>query len=145
MDLLGGKPAAARHPNRYTHFGRVSLNQVVTGELPFSDTSHEGVVTMSIIEGKVPLSIQGEQMSEIRGLFGLMTQCWALDPRDRPSAEECLAEVRRLVSELLVPTTFYPFTTSSPFSPQVFRLAPPVLALRSAPQQICAILLIRPT
>ncbi|KAG8978607.1 hypothetical protein FRC05_009879 [Tulasnella sp. 425] len=74
--------------------------EVVTGELPFSDTSHEGVVTMSIIEGKVPLSIQGEQMSEIRGLFGLMSQCWALDPRERPSAEECLAEVRRLPSSI---------------------------------------------
>ncbi|KAG8923973.1 hypothetical protein FRC01_012102 [Tulasnella sp. 417] len=74
--------------------------EIVTGQLPFSNTNSEGLITMSIIEGKVPESIQGEQMSQIRGLFRLMTSCWASDPKARPSAEECLAEVSRLPSSI---------------------------------------------
>ncbi|KIO16642.1 hypothetical protein M407DRAFT_33714 [Tulasnella calospora MUT 4182] len=74
--------------------------EIVTDQLPFSNTNSEGAITMHIIEGKVPLSIQGEQMSQIRGLFRLMTACWASDPTARPCAEECLAEVRRLPSSI---------------------------------------------
>ncbi|KIO33863.1 hypothetical protein M407DRAFT_17464 [Tulasnella calospora MUT 4182] len=76
--------------------------EILTDQLPFSNTNSEGVITMHIIEGKVPSSIQGEQiqMSQIQGLFRLMTDCWASNPRDRPSAEECLAEVRRLPSSI---------------------------------------------
>ncbi|KAG8923974.1 hypothetical protein FRC01_012103, partial [Tulasnella sp. 417] len=74
--------------------------EIVTDQLPFPGTDSAVPITMSIIEGKVPKSIQGEQMSQIRGLFRLMTSCWAPNPKDRPSVEDCLAEVSRLPSSI---------------------------------------------
>ncbi|KIO16638.1 hypothetical protein M407DRAFT_33710 [Tulasnella calospora MUT 4182] len=70
--------------------------EIVTDQLPFPDVDSKGAITLSIVHVKVPLSIRGKQMSQIRGLFRLMTACWTPDQKARPSADECLAEVRRL-------------------------------------------------
>ncbi|KAG8990855.1 hypothetical protein FRB90_001596 [Tulasnella sp. 427] len=81
--------------------------EILTDEFPFSQTNSEGVITLNIIDGKVPQSIRGEQMSQIRSLFRLMMTCWKPDPIKRPSAGACLAEVRRLPSVVPSIPTFF--------------------------------------
>lgn len=52
---------------------------------------------MTVIQRKVPSIGKDEQMSQIVGLCSLMMECWAYDPKSRPSAPKCRALVKWMV------------------------------------------------
>ncbi|KAG8964064.1 hypothetical protein FRC00_003972 [Tulasnella sp. 408] len=70
--------------------GDLLFNQIITSKMPFHELKSEGYITMTVIQNKLPSIGQDAQISQIVSLCGLMTQCWAYDPKSRPNASKCL-------------------------------------------------------
>lgn len=75
----------------------------MTDKLPFPELNSGTAITLKVVQGEVPSAREDEQLSRIVRLCNLMTECWALDPGDRPSVIWCSDEVKRVVSPTLHP------------------------------------------
>lgn len=76
--------------------------QVMTGKIPFQDIKTNVAVTLNIFKGRLPSLDDHARMLLIRRLGSLMVNCWGVNPKDRPSATECMTTLRWMVSECLV-------------------------------------------
>lgn len=74
----------------------------MTDKLPFPELDSTTAITLNVIQGKVPLAIEDEQLSQIIRLCSLMTDCWVLDPGERPSVSRCCDEVKWMVSPVVI-------------------------------------------
>ncbi|KIO19039.1 hypothetical protein M407DRAFT_31323, partial [Tulasnella calospora MUT 4182] len=68
--------------------------EVMTNKLPFPELQRVPDITLKVVQGEVPSASEDEQLSQIVRLCSLMTNCWALDPGDRPSVSQCCDEVK---------------------------------------------------
>ncbi|KIO19402.1 hypothetical protein M407DRAFT_54875, partial [Tulasnella calospora MUT 4182] len=59
--------------------------EIMTNQLPFHELSSEGLITLKVIQGEVPVTRADEQLSQVVRLCSLMTDCWIFTPGDRPS------------------------------------------------------------
>ncbi|KAG8914750.1 hypothetical protein FRC00_011121 [Tulasnella sp. 408] len=63
--------------------------EIMTGELPHQQASHDPDVMREILENPLP-RLDGElRFSQCPELWDLMTRCWSFDPPLRPTAENC--------------------------------------------------------
>ncbi|KIO28972.1 hypothetical protein M407DRAFT_53515, partial [Tulasnella calospora MUT 4182] len=60
-------------------------SEIMKNQVPFPELNSAGAITLTVIQGKVPSTREDAQLSQITGLCSLMTDCWAFDPRTRPS------------------------------------------------------------
>lgn len=74
----------------------------MTDKLPYPELKSEAAITIRVIEGKVPSTSEDEQLSQIARLCALMSDCWILDPQDRPSISRCCDEVKWVVCKALL-------------------------------------------
>ncbi|KIO21347.1 hypothetical protein M407DRAFT_80511 [Tulasnella calospora MUT 4182] len=72
--------------------------EIMTNQVPFPELNSEGLIVLTVIQGKVPSTQEDAQLSQITGLCSLMTDCWKFDPNDRPSVGQCRNEVAWMVS-----------------------------------------------
>ncbi|OCF78736.1 TKL protein kinase [Kwoniella mangroviensis CBS 8886] len=80
----------------------MTIYQIYSGEIPFAALDAYNA-KMSILEGVRP-----PQISDIPDqLYGLMTRCWAADPRIRPSFEEITAELQGMYNHADSPAQSY--------------------------------------
>lgn len=70
----------------------------MTNKLPFPDVYAEGPLMLKVLQGKVPVTHNDTQLSQILRLWSLMKDCWAFDPKDRPSVMQCYDQVQWMVS-----------------------------------------------
>lgn len=70
----------------------------MTDKLPFPELHSGTAITLKVVQGEVPSANEDEQLSQIVRLCSLMTNCWAFDPKDRPSVSQCCDEVKWVVS-----------------------------------------------
>lgn len=80
------------------------MNEVVTGERPFSLTN-QWLVANTVVNAGRPPSIDRKHAEEtgdalMNDLANLVSGCWAHVPKDRPSADFVLSTLTRLLSEL---------------------------------------------
>ncbi|KIO19355.1 hypothetical protein M407DRAFT_36120, partial [Tulasnella calospora MUT 4182] len=59
--------------------------EIMTGKLPFSDLQRVPDIMMRVVEGQVPSASEDKHLSQIVRLCTLMTDCWAFNPRERPT------------------------------------------------------------
>lgn len=74
----------------------------MTNKLPFPELDSGTAITLRVIQGKVPSATEDKQLSQIVRLCSLMTDCWALDPINRPSISRCCGEVKWVVSRVVI-------------------------------------------
>ncbi|KIO18929.1 hypothetical protein M407DRAFT_31404 [Tulasnella calospora MUT 4182] len=72
--------------------------EIMTDKLPFPDVYLEGPLTMRVVQGRVPSAREHAQLSRVLSLCSLMTDCWALDPKDRPTISRCSDQVKWMPS-----------------------------------------------
>ncbi|KIO29550.1 hypothetical protein M407DRAFT_227302, partial [Tulasnella calospora MUT 4182] len=72
--------------------------EIMTNQVPFPELDSDGVIVLTIIQGKVPSTREDGQLSQITRLCSLMTDCWKFDPKDRPGVAQCRNEVAWMVS-----------------------------------------------
>lgn len=79
----------------------------MTDKVPFSELDSGTAIMFKVIEGKVPSASENKHVSQIVTLCNLMTDCWAMNPQERPTISRCYDEVKYVVSR--------PFISSSNF------------------------------
>ncbi|KIO21328.1 hypothetical protein M407DRAFT_29046 [Tulasnella calospora MUT 4182] len=67
--------------------------EIMTNRVPFPELNSEGVITLTVIKGKVPSTREDAQLSQINGLCSLMTDCWKFNPKERPGIAQCRNEI----------------------------------------------------
>ncbi|KIO22134.1 hypothetical protein M407DRAFT_28342 [Tulasnella calospora MUT 4182] len=72
--------------------------EIMTDTVPFSELSSAGVITLTVMQGAVPSPREDGQLGQIVALCSLMTDCWAFNPRARPSIARCCDELRWMPS-----------------------------------------------
>lgn len=72
--------------------------EVITDNYPFPDASGPGSITLMVIKGQLPSIYEDDQLSQIRELCHVMTECWKLKAKERPSASRCNQILRWLAS-----------------------------------------------
>ncbi|KIO23976.1 hypothetical protein M407DRAFT_26590 [Tulasnella calospora MUT 4182] len=75
----------------------------MTGSIPFSNVNREPSIILHVIKGNLPIVRDDAQLSHIRTLCSIMTDCWNADLTARPNASECKAVVQWM--PLTVPST----------------------------------------
>lgn len=70
----------------------------MTGKIPFSEVHSAGAITLMVVQGNVPSAREEAQLLQIIRLCSLMTDCWALDQRERPNIAQCCNEIKWMVS-----------------------------------------------
>ncbi|KIO19618.1 hypothetical protein M407DRAFT_30732, partial [Tulasnella calospora MUT 4182] len=68
--------------------------EIMTNKLPFAELHSESAITLKVAHGEVPSASEDKQLSQIARLCSLMTNCWAFDPRERPSVSQCCDEIK---------------------------------------------------
>lgn len=78
--------------------------QLITGTKPFPDVVHHGrIVRMIVNEPPIlPSIVQHPSFAQLPELREIMVHCWSSDSQLRPRIGDCLAAVRRQVSDLLM-------------------------------------------
>ncbi|KIO21186.1 hypothetical protein M407DRAFT_80659, partial [Tulasnella calospora MUT 4182] len=76
------------------------LHQVITDNYPFPEAKTNGLITVKVVKGLLPSLCEDDQVSQIGRLCHLMVRCWKSEPKERPSAEECLNALRWIVSRI---------------------------------------------
>lgn len=80
----------------------------MTDKIPYPELQSGAAIVLRVTEGKVPAAAEDEQLSQIARLCSLMTDCWVLNPRDRPSAPRCCDEVKWVVRSFSSPAPNFP-------------------------------------
>ncbi|KAG8948360.1 hypothetical protein FRC04_009856 [Tulasnella sp. 424] len=63
--------------------------EIMTGNIPFDDLRGEVAIILRVTRGDLPIVASNEHISQVRALCRMMTQCWEMDPTERPVAKEC--------------------------------------------------------
>lgn len=74
----------------------------MTNKLPFQELNSETAITLRVIQGQVPSAREEAQLSQIARLCTLMTNCWVMNPEERPNVVQCCAEVTLVVCLLVI-------------------------------------------
>ncbi|KIO31373.1 hypothetical protein M407DRAFT_219731 [Tulasnella calospora MUT 4182] len=72
--------------------------EIMTDQLPFPELNSPDVIATMVVEGNVPSAREDAQLSQIVALSSLMKDCWAFNPKDRPTTSKCYREVTWMVS-----------------------------------------------
>lgn len=72
----------------------------MTNKLPFPELVSAGAITVMVVQGNVPRTREDTQLSQLIGLCSIMTDSWSFNPRNRPSIEKCLNDVKWMVRKL---------------------------------------------
>ncbi|KIO33889.1 hypothetical protein M407DRAFT_49968, partial [Tulasnella calospora MUT 4182] len=67
--------------------------EVMTNSIPFQDVRNTTTVIVRLIRGDLPSISNDARMLLIQALCSLMIKCWSIDPKKRPTAEECCKSV----------------------------------------------------
>ncbi|KAG8915096.1 hypothetical protein FRC00_008014 [Tulasnella sp. 408] len=76
--------------------------EAMTNKVPFPELKSEGVITLTVIQGEVPSPREDAQLAQLVALCSLMTDCWAVDPKARPTIDRCWDELQWMPSTLPV-------------------------------------------
>lgn len=72
--------------------------EVITDSVPFAELSSEGMITLTVTQGKDPSARDAERLGHSVALDSLMTDCWALDAKARPNISRCCNELQWMPS-----------------------------------------------
>ncbi|KAG9020656.1 hypothetical protein FS837_007990, partial [Tulasnella sp. UAMH 9824] len=72
--------------------------EVMTNQLPFPELYSPDIIATMVIEGNVPSAREDAQLSQIVALCSLMKDCWAFNPKDRPTISKCYKEIKWMPS-----------------------------------------------
>ncbi|KIO23327.1 hypothetical protein M407DRAFT_27175 [Tulasnella calospora MUT 4182] len=70
--------------------------EVMTNSIPFEDVENDFMVIERVIRGDLPSVSHDNRMALVRALHLLMTECWSIDPSERPSAEDCRSSMNQM-------------------------------------------------
>lgn len=76
----------------------MSLQEAFTGQVPYADLKEMAVLGKVLDRREIPerpMDYFPLGCSQADDLWGLLTQCWAFDPKARPSAAEVKESVRK--------------------------------------------------
>ncbi|KAG9013560.1 hypothetical protein FRB90_005915 [Tulasnella sp. 427] len=77
--------------------------EVMTGNFPFYDVQSDGLVIVHLATGNMPTISDDRQLSQLRALCSLMSDCWSIDPQRRPAARTA-REYIRIWTRRVIPT-----------------------------------------
>ncbi|KIO32712.1 hypothetical protein M407DRAFT_101088 [Tulasnella calospora MUT 4182] len=63
--------------------------EVMTNSIPFQNILKGSMIIKHVVDGKLPSVTDHTRMSLILELCSLMIKCWSINPRERPTAEDC--------------------------------------------------------
>ncbi|KIO23996.1 hypothetical protein M407DRAFT_26606 [Tulasnella calospora MUT 4182] len=72
--------------------------ELMTDKLPFPELSSPGGIIMTVVQQRVPKPREESQLGQIVALCSLMTDCWAFDPKSRPSITQCCNRLKWMPS-----------------------------------------------
>ncbi|KIO24001.1 hypothetical protein M407DRAFT_26612 [Tulasnella calospora MUT 4182] len=72
--------------------------EVMTDSVPFAELGSTGMITLTVTQGEDPSPCDDEQLGHPVALHSLMTDCWAFDPKARPSISRCFNELQWMPS-----------------------------------------------
>ncbi|KIO23963.1 hypothetical protein M407DRAFT_26580 [Tulasnella calospora MUT 4182] len=72
--------------------------EMMTDKVPFPELNATGVITLTVTQGAVPSPREDGQLGQIVALCSMMTDCWAFDPKARPSIARCCNELQWMPS-----------------------------------------------
>ncbi|KAG9010799.1 hypothetical protein FRB90_007621 [Tulasnella sp. 427] len=75
-----------------------SAGWIMTDKVPFDELAAEGLIMLSVIEGKVPVPREDEQLAQVVRLCNLMLECWKFAEKLRPPISWCCKEVHWMPS-----------------------------------------------
>ncbi|KAG9122147.1 hypothetical protein FRC07_001600, partial [Ceratobasidium sp. 392] len=87
---------------------RIEPQETFTGNIPYPEKNEIAVITAVVSLKELPERPlehipDGRKHGDL--LWRLLTQCWAYEPADRPSAEEVKSAISNIASETLMPET----------------------------------------
>ncbi|KIO18451.1 hypothetical protein M407DRAFT_83902, partial [Tulasnella calospora MUT 4182] len=107
FETTGGSPrlqAASTHSNEQTclasdiwALGWIAW-EIVTDNYPFPEAKTNNLITIKVMAGLLPSLYDDVQLSQIGNLCFVMVRCWKSEPKERPSAAECLRAIQWIVS-----------------------------------------------
>jgi len=74
--------------------------EVITERLPFYDAEGPTVVMRRILDGQLPTAQETPEFDTVTSVWGLLQWCWAMEPKDRPTINECLSELQSFTSSM---------------------------------------------
>ncbi|KIO25867.1 hypothetical protein M407DRAFT_75204, partial [Tulasnella calospora MUT 4182] len=91
---------AIREPSSDVYAWAWLVWEIMTGELPYEQSSVDYAIIRRIFESPLP-QVNGEsRLSDCLQAWELMTRCWDVDPQNRPTAKMCKTTIAYLVSTL---------------------------------------------
>lgn len=111
-ELLNGEPRAptsdvyawawlaweVRISFSYPLCSKVTEPQILTGKLPYEESSVDFVIIRRILESPLPQVDGRAHLKECLPVWDLMTRCWNGNPQQRPTARMCKTTITCLVS-----------------------------------------------
>ncbi|KIO27683.1 hypothetical protein M407DRAFT_23112 [Tulasnella calospora MUT 4182] len=92
-EILNGAPRA---PTSDVYSWAWLVWEIMTGKLPYEDTSVDFVIMRQIFESPLPQVDGQSRLSDCLQVWELMTRCWNGDPLQRPTARMCRTAVTYL-------------------------------------------------
>ncbi|KAG9041776.1 hypothetical protein FS837_011761 [Tulasnella sp. UAMH 9824] len=100
-------------PSDIWSFGWVSW-EVITDNYPFPDARAPGRIVLDIVRGNLPMIHQHTLLAQIVPLCSLITDCWRLNPIQRPAAADVLKALKWIPSTPPSPRTAHSPEVRSP-------------------------------
>lgn len=73
------------------------FKKIMTNSYPFADVKQDAAVVLRVVAGDLPSVENNVHTSQMRALCHMMSECWALDPQNRPSAKKCMTGTQWMV------------------------------------------------
>ncbi|KIO16533.1 hypothetical protein M407DRAFT_46771, partial [Tulasnella calospora MUT 4182] len=93
-ELIDGAPRA---PTSDVYAWAWLVWEIMTGNLPYGETSVDYAIIRKIFESPLPQVDGASRLSDCLQLWELMMRCWTVDPQQRPTARMCKTTVTYLV------------------------------------------------
>ncbi|KIO32716.1 hypothetical protein M407DRAFT_66312, partial [Tulasnella calospora MUT 4182] len=74
--------------------------EVMTNSIPFQTVRKDSMIIKHVIDGKLPSVTDHTRMSLILELCSVMIKCWSINPRERPTAEDCRKSIKWMVGSV---------------------------------------------
>ncbi|KIO21742.1 hypothetical protein M407DRAFT_28668 [Tulasnella calospora MUT 4182] len=74
--------------------------EIVTDNYPFPEAKTNNLITIKVMAGLLPSLYDDAQLSQIGNLCYVMVRCWKSEPKERPSAAECLRAIQWVPSAI---------------------------------------------